>query len=131
MTEKQKTKIITMRKNGSTYSDIAAQLNLSVGTVKSFCSRNSTISLQSRCKYCGNELNNTPGHRQKSYCSDRCRQRYWQEHSQHRGGSAIELCVCPVCGKSFFDYRKHHRKYCSHACYIADRYGKDDNCAVE
>ncbi len=30
---------------------------------------------------------------------------------------------CPRCGSTFRAYRNRNRKYCSHECYIADRFG--------
>jgi hypothetical protein len=35
--------------------------------------------------------------------------------------------VCQHCGKPFTDYANRHRKYCSHPCYIAARYGGDQH----
>lgn len=32
-------------------------------------------------------------------------------------------CTCAFCGKQFTSYGNKHRKYCSHACYINDRFG--------
>ena len=31
--------------------------------------------------------------------------------------------TCPACGKTFSAYGKRNRKYCSHECYIIDRFG--------
>ncbi|WP_369677897.1 RNA polymerase sigma factor [Ruminococcus sp. CAG:379] len=39
MTNKQKEKIIVLRQDGTSYKEIAEQLDLSVNTVKSYCQR--------------------------------------------------------------------------------------------
>ena len=72
MTNEQKTKIISLRKQGNSLAEIASKLGLPIGTVKSFCSRNHPVaetaldveSLPSqpsaegaKCKKCGAPLN--------------------------------------------------------------------------
>lgn len=32
-------------------------------------------------------------------------------------------CICEYCGKTFLSYGNKNRKYCSHSCYINDRFG--------
>ena len=34
--------------------------------------------------------------------------------------------ICPHCGKEFHIYGDRRRKYCSHECYIADRFKGGD-----
>ena len=139
MTDLQKQKLTEMRKSGSTYADISAALFLPIGTIKAYFSRNpvrKTVSPDipdditetptSGCKRCGQSLINTPGHRQKIFCSTSCQRKYWQEHKEMLHHDSFVTITCPVCGKRFSDYAGHHRKYCSHSCYIADRYGKVD-----
>jgi len=130
LTEIQKQQIQIMRSNGIVFAEIAEKLHLSVNSVKSFC-RRKNIRMQENissphCKQCGAVLINTPGHRQKKFCSVFCQQQYWRTHSELMQHKAVITSVCLVCGKSFTDYKAHHRKYCSHSCYIADRYGKAD-----
>ena len=79
------------------------------------------------CKYCGAKLINTPGHRQKSFCSAICQRDFWREHRDLMRHPSFVTTTCPVCGCIFSDYKGHHRKYCSHACYITDRYGKGES----
>lgn len=126
MTALQKAKVQELRSSGLSYAGIAAALNISVGTIKSFCSRHIVQSSTGACKRCGGKLVNTPGHRQKTFCSTECRQLYWQENpSLIRRRSAVTQ-VCIGCGTEFIDYADRHRKYCSHRCYIADRYKEGD-----
>lgn len=139
MTDIQKKQITEMRTNGMIFASIASELRLSINSVKSFCRRNhimpmikskcemksSPIPQYERCKHCGKKLVNTPGHRQKTFCSRSCQQLYWREHPELMNHTAIIQKRCPACGKEFSDYRGHSRKYCSHACYIEYRYRRD------
>ena len=146
MTEAQKQQITEMRKNGKTYADISESLNLPAGTVKSFCSRNAlhpeilsdmpaeiqeSVISETGCKCCGKPLINTHGHRQKTFCSLSCRKKYWQEHKNLMQHPSLVTLTCPECGDIFADYPSHHRKYCSHACYIISRYRKGNADAAE
>jgi len=54
----------------------------------------------------------------KKFCSDACRIRWWNHHTNLMKANA----VCTHCGKSF--HGRAGRKYCSHACYIAERFGE-------
>lgn len=128
MTDNQKMIIREMRAKGCVYAEIASALHLSVNSVKSLCRRNQILPIEKQsesrpvCKHCGAELFNTPGHRQKTFCSAACRQQYWRTHADLMRHKAVRTMICPICGKSFTDYTAHHRKYCSHACYIQHRY---------
>lgn len=138
MTDLQKQKLTEMRESGSTYADISAALSLPIGTIKSYFSRNSASKSltpapdiphdkpeipSGGCKRCGRPLINTPGHRQKTFCSSVCQRKYWQEHRDPMQHSSFITTTCPNCGKRFSDYAGHKRKYCSHSCYITHRYG--------
>ena len=139
MTDIQKKQITEMRTNGMIFANIASELHLSINSVKSFCRRNnimpatqverelisSPIPPNECCKRCGGKLMNTPGHRQKLFCTRVCQQLYWREHPELMKHTAIIQKRCPACGKEFSDYQVHSRKYCSHACYIEYRYRRD------
>ena len=135
MTDLQKQKITEMRAIGIGYGKIAVTLQVPESAVKSFCRRHvNTAATQNKpilalncCKYCGAELINTPGHRQKSFCSAICQRDYWREHRDLMRHPSFVTTTCPVCGCVFSDYKGHHRKYCSHACYITDRYGRGES----
>lgn len=136
MTDLQKQQINEMRVNGSSYADISAALSLPIGTIKAYISRKPAVKAVDPvvphdmpemptgcCKRCGHPLINTPGHRQKTFCSSVCQKKYWQEHKEMLRHSSFITTTCPNCGKTFSDYAGHKRKYCSHACYITHRYG--------
>lgn len=78
------------------------------------------------CKLCGETLVNTPGHRQKTFCSAFCQRKYWRQNRSLMRHPSFITTTCPNCGHTFSDYAGHKRKYCSHTCYIKARYGKGD-----
>ena len=59
MTDVQKADIIRLRSEGQSFGKIAAALELSVNTVKSFCSRNKDSRL---CYCCGTPIIQTAAH---------------------------------------------------------------------
>lgn len=65
----------------------------------------------------------TAGRKEKKFCSDRCRMKWWNSHLDQVQRKANYDFVCPVCKKPFTVYGNANRKYCSHECYIEDRFG--------
>ena len=137
MTNEQKTKIISLRKQGNSLAEVADMLGLPIGPVKSFCSRNHLVAEAAldvenlrpqvsaegaKCKKCGAPLEQRPHHRQKLFCSDKCRLSWWHDNRHLARGAAEK--VCPVCGSSYTAGAE--RKYCSHSCYITGRYRPTD-----
>ena len=133
MTDEQRKRIREYRANGMGYSKIAQALGISENTVKSFCRRNGlggAITLMPRievkgknvCECCGKEVVQNPGRKQKRFCSDRCRNKWWNEHLDQVNRKANYDYVCPHCKKPFTAYGNANRKYCCHECYVADRY---------
>lgn len=136
MTNREKSQIGEMRKNGMGYKKIAQALGLCEGTVKTYCHRNgmagvstavpetvrTTIS-QKACKCCGAMVLQFPGRKEKKFCSDTCRNKWWNTHLGEADRKAMSSYICPTCGRAFSAYGKRNRKYCSHACYISDRFG--------
>ena len=136
MTTSQKARISQMRLDGESYAAIADALGLSRNTVKSFCLRNicaetnekKAPALTGTCALCGKGFVLCPGHRQRRFCSDRCRMVWWNAHRDLLKSNAKVEYTCAHCGKHFMGYVKQQRKFCSHACYIAHRYKKDREC---
>jgi endogenous inhibitor of DNA gyrase (YacG/DUF329 family) len=131
MTQTEKERISKLRAEGLGATRIAKQLGLSVNTVKSYMRRTPvvetrpepSIDVGTNCKQCGVPLSQHPHHKTKLFCSDACRMAWW---SSHRSEIAIKTAVsltCAYCGKPFNSYSSENRKYCSHACYINDRFG--------
>ncbi|MBP3722598.1 MAG: RNA polymerase subunit sigma-70 [Selenomonadaceae bacterium] len=119
MTDKEKQTISELRTLGIGYAKIASTMSLPIGTIKSFCARNklsAKINGQT-CLECGNPMEQSHGQREKKFCSDSCRIKWWNHHTNLMKANS----VCVHCGKSF--HGRKGRKYCSHACYIAKRFG--------
>ena len=117
-----------LRQEGYSFGQIAKELGVSSSTVKSWCYRTSKEPLciapavsQDKCPQCGGNLPDSK-FKARRFCSDACRAKYWQAHSEQINRRTAVKGICPVCHKSFQDYAHRHRKYCSHACYIAARY---------
>lgn len=117
----QKAKIISMRKRKIPYATIAETVNLSVGTVKSFCHRNNITAEEKSnptgCKNCGAAIKEESKTKPRLFCCDHCRQQYWNKHRVERQSKKMSPHTCPTCGKVFMDYIGANRKFCSQACY--------------
>lgn len=130
MTEHQRMKTIKMRKAGCGYSEIAKELSVSRDTVKTFCRRNNiTVDSTDTPKYtagicpeCEKTIVQVSGRKPKRFCSQECRQKWWNAHPERIGQKAVYEYVCLNCGHLFTAYGNSHRKYCSHECYVAARF---------
>ena len=120
MTENQQEDIKALRLSGLGYKKIAATLSMSENTVKSYCIRNKLKAGNSQhvCLQCHKDIKQPLGKTKKKFCSDACRIKWWNHHT----GLMKPNAVCAHCGKPF--HGKAGRKYCSHACYIAERFGE-------
>lgn len=120
MTENQQKEIKALRQAGLGYKKIAATMSLSENTIKSYCIRNKlkTGSEQPVCLECGQPIMQPAGQKGKKFCSDVCRIKWWNHHTWLMKANN----VCTHCGKPF--HGRKDRKYCSHACYIAERFGE-------
>lgn len=135
MTDTEKIRIEEMRRDGMGYSRIAKALGLSDNTVKSFCRRNNLTGIievpQPKtdgvrfCRCCGKEIPQVVGRKEKKFCSDSCRTKWWNSHLDQVKRKAVYKFSCVYCKKSFTAYGNANRKYCSHKCYLADRFGGD------
>ena len=130
MTTDEKRMLMTYRQQGLGYKKIGQLMGLSVNTVKTYCKRhdlggsvtNQPGSTEKACKCCGTTLVQTPGRKRRVFCSDACRTKWWNAHPElvkHRGDHQV---ICSHCGKPFSVTKSSARKYCSHGCYIADRF---------
>lgn len=117
MTDLQKEQILEMRSRGCGCTQIAAELGISRNTVKSYCRRHKAHV----CLRCGK-----PVSARAKFCSAACRAAWWREHNKKTYPRTVYRLVCRNCGAVFESPGDRRRKYCSHACYIADRFGKKD-----
>lgn len=134
MDKYQKEQIRSLRKEGLSYAEIARQVNASRDAVISFCRRNGVQEIKKKapapaisagdiCRKCGKPLIQVDGMKRRVFCSKECRIKWWKEHPEQLNHKAVYQYTCPHCGKSFSAYGNSKRKYCSHACYISDRFG--------
>ena len=132
MTDAEKEKIQFLRGEGFGYGAIAERLGISANTVKSFCRRNclsaaGVVEAASVCRCCGRPLGDLPRGNLRKFCSEACRRAWWREHGDLVERRKFYALVCAHCGKEFRSYGNKKRKYCSHACYIAERFrGRGD-----
>lgn len=132
-----KEKIKSLATNGYGLRAIAEALCLSKDTVKSFCRRqgikigptkgNEKVGNGVFCLNCGKALEQTKGKRRKVYCSEKCKNEWWNKRHRELGGKATYSLVCKGCGKEFKSYGNAKRKYCSHGCYIKHRFKEAEN----
>jgi endogenous inhibitor of DNA gyrase (YacG/DUF329 family) len=123
MIDEQKKDIETLRKEGVGYARIASLLNLPPNTVKSFCRRYDAQ--KTLCRNCGKPLEQTAKRKPKAFCGDWCRQAWWNAHRDQLRKKAARQLRCAHCGKHFEAYGSQNRKYCSHECYVRERFGRD------
>ena len=131
MTNQQRNQIRTMRLQGVGYVKIGKILGISDNTVRSFCRRNGLDGKAKNtvaCNQCGKLIKVVPKQKPKKFCSDSCRNAWWKEHPECITKKAVYEFTCACCGRHFTAYGNSRRKYCSHACYIADRFGKEREC---
>ena len=134
----QKEQIRNLRREGMSYAKIAKQVDVSRDAVISFCRRNGLQEIKKPipvvntdaadvCRECGKPLIQVDGMKRRVFCSKECRIKWWKEHPERLNQKAVYQYTCPHCGKPFSAYGNSKRKYCSHACYISDRFGGGAN----
>ena len=130
----QKEQIRNLRGEGLSYAEIARQVDVSRDAVISFCRRNGLQEIKKPrtavktavgdvCRECEKPLVQVVGMKRRVFCSKECRVKWWKEHPERLNQKAVYQYTCPHCGKPFSAYGNSKRKYCSHACYISDRFG--------
>ncbi len=126
MTDLEKDKITELREKGYGYKKIAQILEVQENTVKSFCNRSKSKELicnDDVCMECGKPIKQIKGRKRKIFCSDKCRMKWWNNHKELVSKKTVREAICSGCGKPFPVYGNAKRKYCSHECYIVDRFG--------
>ncbi|WP_035288016.1 helix-turn-helix domain-containing protein [Clostridium sp. KNHs214] len=143
MTAEEKEKIRELRLKGMGYKAIATILGLSRDSVRGFCKRNSLdgdscvvalnvdekIKRNLLCACCEKPIKQKHQGRTRRFCSEECRRKWWNEHQSERKKSeaATYRYTCPYCGNDFSAYGNKKRKYCSHNCYIKDRFWREED----
>ena len=122
-----------LRKQGIGYRQIAVELGLSRDAVRYFCkthdltgnAKEAQASVKGiMCLQCGKRLLQPGTGRKRLFCSDGCRHKWWHANGKliPRPLGSREEIACAYCGKTILDYARKKRRYCSHECYIRDRF---------
>ena len=133
MNDSQRQQIRKLREEGYGYGRIAQTLDLSENTIKTYCRRhglggvavNPALADEEihHCLCCGTVVVQNNGRKEKKFCSDKCRNKWWNANLDKVNRKAEYSFVCAYCKKPFSAYGNKNRKYCSHECYILDRFG--------
>ena len=126
MNERDRNNILNLRAKGMSFLAIAESLGISVGTVKTVCSRNKDTIEQKKqpqsgrnCLACGAPLDNSVTGSRARFCNQRCYYRWWQKQAKNPRKEYKK--TCPNCHKTFFAASKKSQKYCSRDCFYAAR----------
>lgn len=133
MTNEEKISVGKLRDKGYSYSKVALELGLSVNTIKAYCKRHGLGGVadaltkmksdEKPCQCCGKPVSQSMGRKEKRFCSTYCRNKWWNAHLDQVNRKANYEFECAYCKSPFISYGNKNRKYCSHKCYIADRFG--------
>ncbi len=126
MTNYQEKELIRLHEEGKSSKEIAAMMGIKPATVRSFFSRkkhrmypDEDSSNRSLCECCHKPMPEQRYKRQRRFCSDLCRSRWWNAHRDKLNNADSHYITCGTCGVSFFSYTP--AKYCSRACYFTAR----------
>ena len=147
MTQEMGRQITSLRLKGLGYKSIATVVGTSRENVRYYCKTHGldgTADLVKLnfaehrknpevCKHCGRKIERTGHSGKKLFCSEECRRAWWKEHPEaaKHGKDATYECRCAYCKRVFYSYGKRNRKYCSHDCYIQDRFWTDPEAEVD
>ena len=142
MTEDQARQIREFRMKGAGYKAIASVLGLSRDIVRNYCKSSSfsgypvevALNMEERmrqghvCRCCGKAIQQPAMGRKRKFCSDKCRRHWWLVHPEavRKKETALYEMVCAFCGQPFSAYGNKTRKYCSHECYVRDRFWREE-----
>lgn len=143
MTKYQERRIRSLRMEGEGYKAIASATGLSRDIVRNYCKAHGLEGLAAvftanmkeqiekglACQNCGRPLAQPRTGRPRRFCSDRCRRLWWAAHPEQgkRSAKAVYHGNCTWCGQPFQSYGNPNRKYCSHECYVLDRFGGSED----
>ena len=135
MTETQAIQIRELRLQGAGYKAIASGVGLSRDVVRNYCKTHdldgyavevvaNTKEQGGICPWCSQVMRQPGTGRKRRFCSDTCRRRWWANHPEEsqKQEAAFYEKTCVYCGRPFTRYGNKNNKYCSHKCYVRDRY---------
>lgn len=140
MTVEEKAQVQSLRRDGFGYKRIAYITGVPFETVKSHLRRHPAdddkiVEPMSNtapivgikylpCHQCGEPVAQNPGRKRKKFCCVQCRNDWWNRNKYKIDRPSANLFQCAGCGCEFRAYGTTKRKYCSHSCYIKDRFGQ-------
>lgn len=146
MTDSQAAQIKELRKKGVGYKAIGSIVGLSRDIVRNFCKAHNLVGYASviskniqedieqgkACLLCGEPITQKFGVRPRKFCSDKCRRDWWKAHPEliKKKETSMYTLTCKRCGNEFISYGNKKRKYCSHNCYIKDRFWEDERNGI-
>ena len=87
-----------MRSRGKTAMDIALTLQISVNTVRSYIRRHPLEdAVRVECRQCGKLILQVKGRKAKYFCSDKCRNAWWNAHPEKVQRKAYYHLTCEYC----------------------------------
>lgn len=110
-----------LRCQGLTQKQIAETLGISKGSVRGYCYRNPLDIKKNHCLECGRLVLSMPHRKEKKFCSDNCRMKWWNSHKDLVKKKAVYKFTCSYCGEQFESYGNKNRKYCSRDCFAKAR----------
>lgn len=130
VTDIQRKKIEEMRSAGFGYSVIAVETGLSKDSVKAYCRSHALGGIKAdsssgdvsfgTCPICGKKFVQNPTRKEKKFCSDSCRMKWWNSHPELVQRKTLHFLICEHCGQSFSS-KNPRQKYCSRPCYTSAR----------
>lgn len=125
MTNETRIAIEKLRAAGKSFSEISKITGVPIGTVNSFFYRHTKV--VDFCKNCGQKIRQTKGHRQKMFCDEVCKRRWYKKHAEERKLTAWHIFKCECCGTVFTSYGNHNRRFCCRDCYNKGRRINDES----
>lgn len=138
MTKQQEEQIRNLREQGVGYKAIAKITHLSRDAVRYYCKTHNLSGYKTAvrvnirkmmedhtvCSYCGKPIEQNKMGRPKRFCCDDCRRKWWGQNRDQltQKPEAVYKFVCKHCGREFNAYGNRKRIYCSHDCYIKERF---------
>lgn len=142
MTDFQTKQIRELRMKGVGYRAIASVVGLSRDIVRNYCKSHGldgyaaelTVNIKEQmqqgkaCLCCGKDIKQPGTGRKRKFCSEKCRRGWWAAHPEvvRKKETAFYEKTCVYCGKPFTVYGNKNRKYCSHDCYVHDRFWRKE-----
>lgn len=132
VTAYQERRIRELRYRGVGYRTIATELGISRDTVRNYCVSHDLSGLATKlsdtekevCPCCGGKIVQPRRGRRRRFCSDICCRKWWAAHPEaiRQSPESQHSFKCVYCGNKFIVYGSAQRRYCSHNCYIRDRF---------